>query len=116
MKWNFSMNTTFKNNLKIYTIAIIPPIINMVVFLLEFYFTYPFNDPTHHPIMWSEAIGFYALIFIIPAIMIGFSLTPEKHLKNKKELLKILGLMGIFGWILIVFSYRLAGYILSIKT
>lgn len=110
------MHIDFKNNLKICIIAFLPPFINMVAFLLEFYFTYPFNDSTHNPIMWSEAIGFYILVFIIPATMIALSLSTEKHLKNKEQLLKIVGSMGLFGWVLVFISYYIAGLILRIKT
>lgn len=110
------MYQNFKNDLKIFIIALLPPFINMVVYLLEFYYTYPFNDPTHHPIMWSEAIGFYILVFIIPATMIALSLSSEKHLKNKEQLLRTVGLMGLLGWILVFVSYYISGLILDIKT
>ena len=63
-----------KDEWKIILASMVIPFLYMLLSLVEYTLTYPFNDPTHHPILWTEWIAGYFLFMFIPPILIAFSI------------------------------------------
>ena len=102
-----------KDDTKIILASMIIPFLYMLLSLVEYALTYPFNDPTHHPILWTEWIAGYFLFMLIPPILIAFSIVPK--LKAKVTYKKFFEYLTISSWVFVFICWFLEGVIYNFK-
>ena len=71
---------------------------NMIYYFIEYFIT---NNTDCHISMF---IGFYAIFFLLPSLLLATLFVPKSLLPFKIEAIKTLSLMFLIGWILIVVS------------
>ena len=102
-----------QSKFKIILLPILIPFLYMLLSLVEYVLTYPFYDPTHHPILWTEWIAGYFLFFIGPIIIITFSVTPK--LSVLTEYRKFIEYLYISSWVFVFIFWYIAGIIYDYK-
>jgi len=104
----------FKDDTKIIMASMIIPFLYMLLSLVEYTLTWPFNDPLHHPILITEYFAILILIFVLPFILLLFYIIPPLiKLVNVKKFFQYLTLSS---WVLVFVFHFLAGIIYGIKT
>ena len=102
-----------KDEWKIILLSITIPFLYMLLSLIEYTLTYPFNDPTYHPILITEGIAIMYLIFILPFTILLFYIIPP--LVKQAKLKKFFQYLTLSGWVFVFVFWYLAGIIHSIK-
>ncbi len=102
-----------QNDWKILLASVIIPFLYMIISLIEYTLTYPFNDPTHHPILYTDWIAAYFLFMFIPPTLIAFVTVPK--LKAKVTYKKFFEYLTLSSWIFVFVCLFLEGIIHSFK-
>lgn len=102
-----------KDKWKIILLSIIIPFLYMVLSLAEYTLTYPFNDPTHHPILITEYFAIIVLIFFLPHILLLFYIIPP--LVKRTKLKKFFQYFILSSWVFVFIFWFLSGIIHNIK-
>lgn len=104
---------TIDKNKKMFLIAFIVPFINMIAFLIEYAIALLKHTEEYKVIyaQYSEFIGAFLEFCLVPLLFVIALIIPKKFLKYKAEILHTLCLMFMFGWILILVSLKIAGFI-----
>ena len=110
---NKELQQKVKDELKIILVSISISFLYMILSLMEFIFTYPFNDHTYHPILWTEGIAIYVLIFCMPVILLLFYTIPS--LIKKKRLKRFFIYFTLSSWTLVFVYQYLSGIIYNLK-
>lgn len=98
---------------KIMLVSMVIPFLYMILSLVEYTLTYPFDDPTHHPILWTEWIAGYFLFMFIPPILMAFSTAPK--IKEKVTYKKFFEYLTISSWAFVFICWFIEGIIYDIK-
>ena len=103
-----------KDELIIMFASIVVSLLYMLLSLVEYTFTYPFDDPTYHPILITEGFAFMILFLGFPAILLSFYIIPS--LIKRVKLKRFFQYLYIFSWIFVFIFWHIAGIIHNIKT
>ncbi len=102
-----------KDDTKIILASMVIPFLYMLLSLIEYTLTYPFNDPTHHPILITEYFAIPVLIFFLPAILLSFYIIPP--LVKRVKLKKFFQYFTLSSWTFVFVFWFISGIIYSIK-
>lgn len=102
-----------KEEWKIILTSMIIPFLYMLLSLVEYTLTYPFNDPTHHPILITEYFAIIVLIFFLPVILLSFYIIPP--LVKQVKLKKIFQYFTLSSWVFVFVFWFLSGIIYNFK-
>lgn len=82
--------------------AFLIPFSNMIYYFIEYFII---NNTDCYVSMF---IGFYSIVLLLPSLLFATLFVPKSLLPFKKEVIKTLSLMFLFGWILIFITGFLA--------
>ena len=101
-----------KDDTKIILWSMVIPFVYLILSLFEYTFTYPFNDPRHHPILITEWLAIPVLM-LFPVILLLFQIIPL--LKKRTKIKKFFEYFTLSSWAFVAVFWVMSGIIHSVK-
>ena len=101
-----------KDDTKIILASVVIPFLYMIPSAIEYAHEYPINDPTYHPILFTEYIAGLVLFLFIPPLLLAFNFIP--FLKKFTKIKKFIEYFTLSSWVFVFLFWWIVTNIIDI--